>query len=100
MSEIQRPGALYRHVAAALRAEGLLDVVHGKGSFVLTIERTVNRDSGGAFTVNDAADWQQADEARVYRTMTTTTTGPCRASYYRATCASSQVGGTVTGTLS
>jgi hypothetical protein len=46
---------------------------------VLTFERTVNRDSGGAFTVNDAADWQQAEEARVYRTRTAAADGPCRA---------------------
>jgi hypothetical protein len=46
---------------------------------VLTIERTVNRDSGGAFTVNDAADWQKAEEARVFLTRTTAADGPCRA---------------------
>jgi GntR family transcriptional regulator len=122
MSEIQRPGALYRQVAAAiregiasgefppgaplpsetqlieryrvsrptvrnavaaLRAEGLIEVVHGKGSFVrgtptpaLTIDRTVSRDSGGAFTLGGPSDWQQAEEAHVYRTKTTAADGP------------------------
>lgn len=122
MAEIQRPGALYRQVAAAireaiatgeyppgsplpsemqliaryrvsrptvrnaiaaLRTEGLIDVVHGKGSFVrgtptpaLTIDRTVSRDSGGTFTFDDANDWQQPEDPHVYRTTTTEATAP------------------------
>jgi GntR family transcriptional regulator len=122
MSEIQRPGALYRQVAAAireaietgghppgaplpseaqlmaryrvsrptvrnaiatLRTEGLIDVVHGKGSFVrgtpapaLTIDRTVSRDSGGTFTFDHTNDWQQPKDPHVYRTTTTATTAP------------------------
>jgi GntR family transcriptional regulator len=121
MSEIQRPGALHRQVAAAirdaiafgdyppgtllpsetqfieryrvsrptvrnavaaLRAEGLIEVIHGKGSFVrslpapvMTINRTVNR-SGGAFTIDGDAHWQQAEAPSVYRTHTTATTVP------------------------
>jgi GntR family transcriptional regulator len=121
MSEIQRPGALYRQVAAAirdaiasgeyppgtllpsetqlidrygvsrptvrnavaaLRTEGLIEVIHGKGSFVraapapvMTIERTVSR-SGGAFTIDGDARWQQAEAPSVYRTRTTETTAP------------------------
>jgi GntR family transcriptional regulator len=121
MSEIQRPGALYRQVAAAirdaiasgeyppgtllpsetqlieryrvsrptvrnavaaLRAEGLIEVIHGKGSFVrglpapvMTIERTVSR-SGSAFTVDGGAEWQQAEAPSIYRTHTTESTGP------------------------
>jgi GntR family transcriptional regulator len=122
MSEIQRPGALYRQVAAAirdaiasgeyppgtllpsetqlierykvsrptvrnavaaLRAEGLIEVIHGKGSFVrgipapvMTIERTVSHGSGGAFTIDGTAEWQGAEEPSIYRTVTTATTGP------------------------
>jgi GntR family transcriptional regulator len=122
MSEIQRPGALYRQVAAAirdaiatgeyppgtllpsetqlierykvsrptvrnaiaaLRAEGLIEVIHGKGSFVraipaptLTIERTVSRGNGGTFTIDGTAEWQQAEQPSIYRTVTTATTGP------------------------
>jgi GntR family transcriptional regulator len=122
MSEIQRPGALYRQVAAAirdgiasgefppgaplpseaqliaryqvsrptvrnavaaLRSEGLIEVVHGKGSFVrgtpspvLTIDRTVTRGSGGAFTLGDPSDWQPAEEPHVYRTETSAANGP------------------------
>jgi GntR family transcriptional regulator len=122
MSEIQRPGALYRQVAAAirdaiasgeyppgtllpsetqlierykvsrptvrnavaaLRAEGLIEVIHGKGSFVrglpapvLTIERAVSRASGGAFTIDGGAEWQQAEAPSIYRTHTTASTGP------------------------
>ena len=121
MSEIQRPGALYRQVAAAirdaiasgeyppgaplpseaqliaryqvsrptvrnavsaLRSEGLLEVIHGKGSFVrgmpspvMTINRTVSRSDGGVFTTGGAAEWQEAEEPRVYRTRTTVATG-------------------------
>jgi GntR family transcriptional regulator len=121
MSEIQRPGALYRQVAAAirdaiasgeyppgtllpsetqlieryrvsrptvrnavaaLRAEGLIEVIHGKGSFVrglpapdMTIERTVSR-SGSAFTVDGGTEWQQAEAPSIYRTHTTESTGP------------------------
>jgi GntR family transcriptional regulator len=121
MSEIQRPGALYRQVAAAirdsiasgeyppgtllpsetqlieryrvsrptvrnavaaLRAEGLIEVIHGKGSFVrglpapvLTIERTVNR-SGSAFIVDGGTEWHQAEAPSIYRTQTTESTGP------------------------
>jgi GntR family transcriptional regulator len=121
MSEIQRLGALYRQVAAAirdaiasgeyppgtllpsetqlieryrvsrptvrnavaaLRAEGLIEVIHGKGSIlralpapVLTIERTVSR-SGSALTVDDGAEWQQAEAPSIYRTHTTESTGP------------------------
>ena len=113
MSELQRPGALYRQVAAAirdgiasgefppgaplpsesqlieryqvsrptvrnavaaLRSEGLIEVIHGKGSFVrgmsspvLTMERTAN-----ALT---EAGWQLAEPANVYRTKTTAMTG-------------------------
>ncbi|MFI9646138.1 GntR family transcriptional regulator [Streptomyces sp. NPDC052040] len=121
MSEIQRPGALYQQVAAAireailsgeftpdsplpseaqlmtrygvsrptvrnaiaaLRAEGLIDVRHGKGSFVrssgqpvLTIERSISRTSEGNFVLPNGDTWQEAEEPSTYRTHTTKTTG-------------------------
>ncbi|CAG7634828.1 GntR family transcriptional regulator [Actinacidiphila bryophytorum] len=122
MSEIQRPGALYRQVAAAirdaiasgeyppgaplpseaqlieryqvsrptvrnavaaLRSEGLLEVIHGKGSFVrgasspvVTIDRSVSQDDGGAFTTEGAAEWEEVEEPHIYRTHTNAVTGP------------------------
>ncbi|WUH93518.1 GntR family transcriptional regulator [Streptomyces sp. NBC_00433] len=122
MSEIQRPGALYRQVAAAirdaiasgeyppgaplpseaqliaryqvsrptvrnavaaLRSEGLLEVIHGKGSFVrgttspvLTIDRSVSSNDGGEFTAGSAVEWEEAEEPHIYRTHTNTSTGP------------------------
>ncbi|WP_328978020.1 GntR family transcriptional regulator [Streptomyces canus] len=121
MSEIQRPGALYQQVAAAireailsgefapdsllpseaqlmtrygvsrptvrnaiaaLRAEGLIDVRHGKGSFVrsdaqpaLTIERRINRTADGTFVMPNGDLWQEAEEPGIYRTYTTKATG-------------------------
>ncbi|MFI8233471.1 GntR family transcriptional regulator [Streptomyces sp. NPDC085900] len=120
MSEIQRPGALYQQVAAAireailagefapdsllpsetqlmarydvsrptvrnaiaaLRAEGLIDVRHGKGSFVrssgqpvLTIERRISRTTEGKFVMPGGDLWQEAEEPAAYRTHTTTET--------------------------
>lgn len=108
MTEIQRPGALYQQVAAAireailsgefapdsplpseaqliarygvsrptvrnaiaaLRAEGLIDVRHGKGSFVrsdgqpaLTIERRISRSSDGGFIMPNGDEWEEAEE--------------------------------------
>ncbi|MFI6023902.1 GntR family transcriptional regulator [Streptomyces sp. NPDC051287] len=122
MSEIQRPGALYQQVAAAireailsgefapdsllpseaqlmtryevsrptvrnaiaaLRAEGLIDVRHGKGSFVrsnaqptLTLERRISRTGEGKFVMPNGDTWQQAEDPSTYRTRTTKTTGP------------------------
>lgn len=121
MSEIQRPGALYRQVAAdirdaiasgdyppgtllpsetqlieryrvsrptvrnavaALRAEGLIEVIHGKGSFVrstptpvLTLDRAVTRTSTGTFETARTANWQAVEDPHVYRTKTTASTG-------------------------
>ncbi|MET7480681.1 GntR family transcriptional regulator [Streptomyces sp. NPDC005648] len=121
MSEIQRPGALYQQVAAAirevilsgefapdsllpseaqlmtrygvsrptvrnaiaaLRAEGLIDVRHGKGSFVrssgqptLTIERRISRTAEGKFVMPNGDIWQEAEEPSAYRTRTTKETG-------------------------
>ncbi|WP_326650476.1 GntR family transcriptional regulator [Streptomyces sp. NBC_01750] len=77
--EVSRPTV--RNAIAALRSEGLIEVRHGKGSFVkgaptppLTIERTVTR-SGKTFT-SELTKWTQAHEPTVYRTETTATTGP------------------------
>ncbi|GHA17935.1 GntR family transcriptional regulator [Streptomyces echinoruber] len=121
MSEIQRPGALYQQVAAAireailsgefapgsllpseaqlmtrygvsrptvrnaiaaLRAEGLIDVRHGKGSFVrssgqptLTLERRITRTSGDTFAMPNGDLWKEAEEPSTYRARTTKTTG-------------------------
>ncbi|MFJ6082633.1 GntR family transcriptional regulator [Streptomyces sp. NPDC092369] len=120
MSEIQRPGALYQQVAAAireailsgeyepgsplpseaqlmvrygvsrptvrnaiaaLRAEGLIDVQHGKGSFVrsdgqpaLTIERRISHSAEGKFVMPNGDIWQEAEQPSTYRTHTTKTT--------------------------
>ncbi|MFF4695803.1 GntR family transcriptional regulator [Streptomyces chattanoogensis] len=122
MAEIQRPGALYQQVAAAireailsgefqagaplpseaqlierykvsrptvrnavaaLRAEGLIEVHHGKGSFVrssglpvLTIDRRVTRTGAGRFTTAGGQSWELTDGPSVYRTQTTAITGP------------------------
>ncbi|MFB7497340.1 GntR family transcriptional regulator [Streptomyces sp. NPDC056161] len=121
MSEIQRPGALYQQVAAAireailsgefapdsllpseaqlmarygvsrptvrnaiaaLRAEGLIDVRHGKGSFVrssgqprLTLERRIGHTAEGRFVMPNGDIWQEAEEPGTYRTRTTKETG-------------------------
>lgn len=121
MSEIQRPGALYQQVAAAireailsgefapdsllpseaqlmarygvsrptvrnaiaaLRAEGLIDVRHGKGSFVrsdgqptLTIERSISRDTDGRFVMPNGDVWDEFEEPSTYRVRTTLATG-------------------------
>ncbi|MEU8974704.1 GntR family transcriptional regulator [Streptomyces monashensis] len=121
MSEIQRPGALYQQVAAAireailsgefapdsllpseaqlmtrygvsrptvrnaiaaLRAEGLIDVRHGKGSFVrssgqptLTLERRISRTPDDKFVMPNGDVWQEAEEPSTYRSRTTKDTG-------------------------
>ncbi|MFI1398481.1 GntR family transcriptional regulator [Streptomyces sp. NPDC020681] len=77
--EVSRPTV--RNAIAALRSEGLIEVRHGKGSFVkgaptppLTIERTITR-TGKTYAA-DHAPWEQAHEPTLYRTVTTETTGP------------------------
>ena len=121
MTEIQRPGALYQQVAAAireailsgefepgaplpseaqlierykvsrptvrnavaaLRAEGLIDVRHGKGSFVrsdgqpaITIERRISRASNGRFGMPNGDIWDEVEEPSPYRSHTTKATG-------------------------
>ncbi|WP_405890247.1 GntR family transcriptional regulator [Streptomyces sp. NBC_00133] len=77
--EVSRPTV--RNAIAALRSEGLIEVRHGKGSFVkgsptppLTIERTITR--SGKTYAPELAGWTEAHEPTVYRTETTSTTGP------------------------
>ncbi|MCX4667995.1 GntR family transcriptional regulator [Streptomyces sp. NBC_01381] len=117
MTEIQRPGALYQQVAAAireailsgefepgaplpseaqliqryqvsrptvrnavaaLRAEGLIEVRHGKGSFVrtdgqpvVTIERRITHARDGKFVMPNGAVWDEAEEPTPYRALST-----------------------------
>ncbi|MCK7627781.1 GntR family transcriptional regulator [Streptomyces sp. RS10V-4] len=70
-----------RKAIDALRAEGLVEVIHGKGSYVravpapaVNIERTITR-TGTTFRTGHQ-DWQQAEAPTIYRTTTTATTGP------------------------
>ncbi|MGW1496299.1 GntR family transcriptional regulator [Streptomyces sp. NPDC002402] len=77
--EVSRPTV--RNAIAALRSEGLIEVRHGKGSFVkgtptppLTIDRSITR-SGKTFAPEHTS-WEQPHEPTVYRTETTATTGP------------------------
>ncbi|WP_329019161.1 GntR family transcriptional regulator [Streptomyces sp. NBC_00690] len=77
--EVSRPTV--RNAISALRSEGLIEVRHGKGSFVkgtpippLTIERTVAR--AGTVYTSGQAEWDQAHEPTVYRTQVTGSTGP------------------------
>ncbi|GAQ61067.1 GntR family transcriptional regulator [Streptomyces scabiei] len=120
MTEIQRPGALYQQVAAAireailsgefppasllpseaqlmvryqvsrptvrnaiaaLRAEGLIDVRHGKGSFVrseprpvVSLSGYVGRTSDARFVLHGVATWEQAEDPSTYRTHSTEAT--------------------------
>ncbi|MFI1966938.1 GntR family transcriptional regulator [Streptomyces pathocidini] len=120
MDEIQRPGALYQQVAAAireaitsgefppgaplpseaqlisryevsrptvrnavaaLRSEGLIEVIHGKGSFVrdtaspaVTLDRSVTLNSSGHFTTHPGSTWDPEQEPTTYRTKTIATT--------------------------
>ncbi|GLF94306.1 GntR family transcriptional regulator [Streptomyces yaizuensis] len=77
--EVSRPTV--RNAISALRSEGLIEVRHGKGSFVkgaptphLTIERSVTR-TGAAFALG-GPPWQEAHEPTAHRTRTTAETGP------------------------
>lgn len=77
--QVSRPTV--RKAIAALRAEGLIEVIHGKGSYVralpapaVTIERTITR-TGKTFHTGHHT-WKQAEAPTVYRTITTATTGP------------------------
>ncbi|MFI9721138.1 GntR family transcriptional regulator [Streptomyces sp. NPDC052396] len=68
-----------RNAVAALRSEGLIEVIHGKGSFVralpsptLTIDRAVTR-KAGTYVLGQA--WDAVEKPAVYRTQTTAATG-------------------------
>ncbi|WP_165985447.1 GntR family transcriptional regulator [Streptomyces sp. YIM 98790] len=121
MAEIQRPSALYKQVAAALRhaitsgefppgtplpsetqlieryqvsrptvrnaiaalrAEGLIEVIHGKGSYVrtqptatATLTRAITRNPDGTYTT-DLSALALAETPHIYRTHTDTHTAP------------------------
>ncbi|QRX92258.1 GntR family transcriptional regulator [Streptomyces noursei] len=70
-----------RKAIDALRTEGLIEVIHGKGSYVravpapaVSIERTITR-SGETFRTGHH-DWQQIEAPTIHRTTATATTGP------------------------
>ncbi|GAA2657624.1 GntR family transcriptional regulator [Streptomyces aculeolatus] len=71
-----------RNAIAALRTEGLIEVIHGKGSFVrgrpsasATVDRTVTRDADGAYSTG-LQGWELAEAPSIYRTHTTAETAP------------------------
>lgn len=77
--QVSRPTV--RKAIAALRAEGLIEVIHGKGSYVravpapaVTIQRTITR-NGKTFHTGHQT-WGEVEAPTVYRTTTTATTGP------------------------
>ncbi|MGW2860334.1 GntR family transcriptional regulator [Streptomyces sp. NPDC001205] len=77
--KVSRPTV--RNAVAALRAEGLIEVRHGKGSFVrsdgqpaVAIQRRIDLHLG-FFSTPDAADWSEAETPTPYRTHTTKATG-------------------------
>ncbi|MFF9898644.1 GntR family transcriptional regulator [Streptomyces longispororuber] len=79
--QVSRPTV--RNAIAALRAEGLIDVRHGKGSFVrsdgqpaVTLERRVTQVRGGGFTLPDGTEWDEVEAPSAYRSHTTKETGP------------------------
>ncbi|GAA3849050.1 GntR family transcriptional regulator [Streptomyces sedi] len=77
--QVSRPTV--RKAVDRLRSEGLIDVVHGKGSFVrslptpsVTIDRTITRE-GDTFRTG-LSDWEEVEPPTVTRGHTTATTGP------------------------
>ncbi len=73
-----------RQAVSMLRAEGLVDVIHGKGSFVRALQatgsdtapldRTITR-SGQRYQT-PAGPWNPAEQPAIYRARTDRTTGP------------------------
>ncbi|TDU06494.1 GntR family transcriptional regulator [Streptomyces sp. 846.5] len=73
-----------RQAVSMLRAEGLLDVIHGKGSFVRSVqasggdiaplERTITK--SGQRYILPAEDWAEAEPPAIYRAHTDRTTAP------------------------
>ncbi|MFG1810243.1 GntR family transcriptional regulator [Streptomyces sp. NPDC049040] len=79
--QVSRPTV--RNAVAALRAEGLLEVIHGTGSFVrrvaspvLTIDRSAGHIDAGAMTAASPAGWEEVEEPHIHRTHTDAVTGP------------------------
>lgn len=78
--EVSRPTV--RQAVSMLRSEGLIDVIHGKGSFVravqatggdaATLDRTITR-TGQRYQVA-ARQWAEAEEPAIYRVRTDRTT--------------------------
>ncbi|MEU4213061.1 GntR family transcriptional regulator [Streptomyces sp. NPDC026206] len=76
--KVSRPTV--RNAISALRSEGLIEVIHGKGSYVralptprLTIEQTISQEAG-AYVLGHA--WERVEEPATYRSTTTAITGP------------------------
>ncbi|MFF7259770.1 GntR family transcriptional regulator [Streptomyces sp. NPDC008159] len=77
--QVSRPTV--RNAIAALRAEGLIDVRHGKGSFVrsepqpvVSLSGHVGRTPEARFVLHGVATWEQAEEPSTYRTHATEAT--------------------------
>ncbi|MEU5125404.1 GntR family transcriptional regulator [Streptomyces mobaraensis] len=73
--KVSRPTV--RNAVAALRSEGLIEVIHGKGSFVratasptLSVGRAIHR-TDDTFALGH--HWETVEEPTVYRTQTTAT---------------------------
>jgi GntR family transcriptional regulator len=80
--QVSRPTV--RQAVSTLRAEGLIDVIHGKGSFVRAVQATsgdtapLRRDitrSGSRYQL-PADDWTEIEEPTVYRARTDRATAP------------------------
>ncbi|MGA5130798.1 GntR family transcriptional regulator [Streptomyces olivoreticuli] len=71
-----------RNAVAALRSEGLIEVIHGKGSYVRALPapvNTINRavtSTGRTFSVLGDEVWEPVEEPAAYRTTATAVTGP------------------------
>ncbi|MGW2184706.1 GntR family transcriptional regulator [Streptomyces sp. NPDC001719] len=71
-----------RNAIAALRSEGLIEVIHGKGSFVRALPAPVNTidrgvtSKGRTFSMLGDQVWLPVEEPAVHRTTTSATTGP------------------------
>ncbi|MEU5427775.1 GntR family transcriptional regulator [Streptomyces olivoreticuli] len=71
-----------RNAVAALRSEGLIEVIHGKGSYVRALPapvNTINRSvasTGRTFSVLGDEVWEPVEEPAAYRTTATAIIGP------------------------
>ncbi len=69
--KVSRPTV--RNAISALRSEGLIEVIHGKGSFVRAVPApAVTIDRSSVF----AAAWSPVEKPTIYRTTATSETGP------------------------